>query len=70
MARTKVVSDKKVIRDVVEWVTDEADLDDLARLYSTLFAEGPVIVFGSAGAESDEFINGRLVTTTGKKGRD
>jgi len=69
MAKTKVVSDKKVIREVVEWVTDEADLDDLARLYSSLFAEGPVVVTGSAGAESDEFIDGRLVTAIAKKGR-
>lgn len=69
MTRTKVVTDEKVIREVVEWVTDEADLDDLARLYSHLFSEGPVIVTTSGGAESDEYIDGRRVTTTKKKGR-
>lgn len=69
MPATKVVSDKKAIRDVVQWVTDEADLDDLARIYSQLFAEGPVIVIGGGGAESEEFIDGRRVTTVNKKGR-
>lgn len=69
MPKTLVVADAKVIRDVVSWVTDEADLDDLARLYSHLFAEGPVIVTGSGGAESDEFIDGRKIVTIAKKGR-
>ena len=46
-------------RDLVNFIRNDADLDDLARLYSMLLADGKVVVTGSFG-KSDTYLNGQL----------
>ena len=53
------IQESQAERDLVNFIRNDADLDDLARLYSMLLADGKVVVSGSHG-KSDPHIDGEL----------
>jgi hypothetical protein len=56
-------TEEDVVRDLVEYIRNEADLDDLAAMYSehTSAKDDPVcvVVRGPKGPESDPYVNGK-----------
>lgn len=58
MSKVIKITDMKAAEDLAAWVLDEADIDDLAALYSKYLESKPVMVIGGLG-DSDSFHNGK-----------
>lgn len=52
------IREQAVVKRLVQFIEDTADLDDLAALYSTIMTDDPIVVVGDYG-KSDEFQDGR-----------
>lgn len=52
------ITDIKAAEDLATWVLDDANIDDLAAVYSKYLESKPVMVIGTYG-DSDSFHNGK-----------
>lgn len=60
---TMTVREEQATDELVAFIRHDADLDDLARLYSLLFTDETVVVIAASGTgRSEHFIDGVLDT--------